>query len=226
MVSFCSQTCLIKPLSRSTRFRLKPSIIFSRDSSGAQVLREIAAGTGRHGSVVGRDVGTQEYSPWGLSDRFARSPSCDAAITDAARAIGLHPAMHGVGGYNRVWSLDTAFGLAFLNRLAAINCLRKPAAIRFQEGRMPENLLVGSTRGKLDAPSVSPFLLTLPASHEHPFLQQPLARRPRIVTAQTIQFPPELSPAENIQQRPYSRKIQMLTADHQVVPLALERDEP
>jgi hypothetical protein len=35
-----------------------------------------------------------------------------------------------------------------MNRLAAINCLRKPAAIRFQESRMSGNLLVRFDEGR------------------------------------------------------------------------------
>jgi hypothetical protein len=36
-----------------------------------------------------------------------------------------------------------------MNRLAAINCLRKPAAIRFQESRMSGNLLVRFDEGRV-----------------------------------------------------------------------------
>ena len=44
-------------------------------------------------------------------------------------------------------------------RLTAVNCLRKPAAIRFQESRMSGNLLVRFDEGRVGRISMSPSLL-------------------------------------------------------------------
>jgi hypothetical protein len=56
-------------------------------------------------------------------------------------------------------SKSSALGWCVCRGRPPCNCLRKPAAIRFQESRMPGNPLVWFDEGRVGRTDVSPSLL-------------------------------------------------------------------
>jgi hypothetical protein len=86
-------------------------------------------------------------------DQHVRSGSSHAAF-ETTQPTALPSA-----GRGQLLRTDPALWSGAFIRLEAVHCLRKTAAIRFQESRMPGNLLVRFDEGRVGRTPVSPSLL-------------------------------------------------------------------